>query len=307
MVLNSLFPVFVLLLLGNLLKRFKFTDASFLRTVDRLVYFVFFPAMLFWKIGSASTGMAIDWAFCLAALCALLVMFLLSLLALPVFGVTPYQAGSFCQACFRFNTYIGMTIILTTFGEAGIKHFGILIGLVIPVVNVLSVSTLIWYSAKRYALNERLGLTLKAVVSNPLIIACLAGLIYNHYVYVFPVFIDNTLKIMSMVALPMALLSIGASLTLKGLKGNFTKSLAASLFKVAGYPVIGYVSMSLLGVGSIPFQVGMIYFALPASTAIYVLSSQLNSDTELASAAIVMSTILSFFSLSVILVLQPGP
>ena len=307
MVLNSLFPVFALLLLGYLLKRFNFTDATFLRTVDRLVYFVFFPAMLFWKIGSASTGMTIDWSFCLSALCALLIIFVLSLLAIPVFRVTPFQAGSFCQACFRFNTYIGMTIILTTFGESGVKHFGILIGLVIPVVNVLSVSTLIWYSAEHYAMHDRLMLTLKAVVSNPLIIACLAGLVYNHYVTVFPVFIDNTLKIMSMVALPMALLSIGAALTLKGLKGNLVKSLAASLLKVAGYPLIGYGLMSAFEVSPLPFQVGMIYFALPASTAIYVLSSQLNSDTELASAAIVMSTILSFFSLSVILIVQSAP
>jgi predicted permease len=305
MVLNSLFPVFALLLLGHLLKRFNFTDAAFLRTVDRMVYFVFFPAMLFWKIGSASTGMTIDWPYCLSALCALLIMFLLSLVALPVFKVTAFQAGSFCQACFRFNTYIGMTIILTTFGESGVKHFGILIGLVIPVVNVLSVLTLIWYSAKRYAMRERLVLTLKAVVSNPLILACLAGLAYNHYVSQFPVFIDNTLEIMSMVALPMALLSIGASLTFKSLRGNLAKSFAASLLKVAGYPLIGYGLMSLFGVSTLPFQVGMIYFALPASTAIYVLSSQLNSDTELASAAIVMSTILAFFSLSVILVILP--
>ena len=306
MVLNSLFPVFILLLLGHLLKRFKFTDQSFLRTTDRLVYFVFFPAMLFWKIGSASSGMTIDWRFCLSALIALLAMYLLSLLALSVFKVTPFQAGSFCQACFRFNTYIGMTIILTSFGENGVKHFGILIGLIIPVANVLSVSTLIWHSSKRYAARERIGLTLKAVVSNPLIIACLVGLVYNHYISAFPVFIDNALRIMSMVALPMALLSIGASLTLRNLKGNLVKSMAASLLKVVGYPLIGYSLMSAFKVSPVPFQVGMVYFALPASTAIYVLSSQLNSDTELASAAIVLSTILSFFSLSVILTMQPN-
>jgi predicted permease len=53
----------------------------------------------------------------------------------------------------------------------------------------------------------------------------------------------------------------------------------------------------------VPFQTGMIFFCLPTSTAIYVLSSQLNSDTELASAAIVVSTLLSFGALSVALLL----
>ena len=70
MVLNSLFPVFALVVLGVCLKHFKITGEVFLQTSDRLVYFIFFPAMLFWKIGGAKTGAGIPWRFCGAALAA---------------------------------------------------------------------------------------------------------------------------------------------------------------------------------------------------------------------------------------------
>lgn len=108
---------------------------------------------------------------------------------------------------------------------------------------------------------------------------------------------------MTMVTLPMALLSIGGALTFKGVKQHLPVSLLAAFFKLMLLPVLGYLAYSLFGVDGLPFRVGMIFFAMPASTAIYVLSSQLNSDTELASSAIVVSTLLSFFSLSVVLVL----
>ena len=303
MVLNSLFPVFTLIVIGHLLKRYGLTHDRFLQTSDRLVYFIFFPAMLFWKIGSAPAGGNIDWHFCGAAVGAVLLVYLLSAGGISVLGITDFQAGTFSQSCYRFNTYIGMAIIINALGEAGIAHFGILIGFVIPIINVLAVSTLIWFSGKQYALAERGRLTLRALVSNPLIVACLAGIVYARFVHTFPVFLDNTFRLMSLVTLPLALLSIGGALTFETVRGYFKISLVASVIKLVLFPVIGYGLLKAFHVRGIPFQTAMIFFTLPTSTAIYVLSSQLNSDTELASASIVLSTILSFVSLSVALFL----
>ena len=106
-----------------------------------------------------------------------------------------------------------------------------------------------------------------------------------------------------MVALPLALISIGGSLTFAGVRGNLSLSFLAAILKLIVLPGIGWIFFSLFDVTGIPFKVGMIFLTLPASTAIYVLSSQMNSDTELASSAIVLSTLLSFFSLSFILLL----
>ena len=76
-------------------------------------------------------------------------------------------------------------------------------------------STLIWYSGQAIDMRERLRITLHALVSNPLILGCLAGMAYSRIVGQFPVFLDNTFRLTAMVALPLALLSIGGTLTIK--------------------------------------------------------------------------------------------
>jgi len=298
MVFSSLFPVFALLVMGHLLKRFGLTNQAFLNTSDRLIYFIFFPMLLFWKIGGADTGGGISWDLCLVGIIAIGVIYLVSAMAMKVFKVSAFKAGTFSQSCYRFNTYIGMAIVYNALGDEGVKHFGILIGFVIPFINVLAVSTLIWYSGERITLKNRIRVTLREIVTNPLIIGCLTGLLYARFINAFPVFLDNAFSLSAAIALPLALLSIGGSLTMKSLKGNLRLSTVAAAIKLLLLPVVGYVLLVFFQVSGVPFKVGMIYFTLPASASIYVLSAQLNSDTDLASAAIVLSTILSFFSLT---------
>jgi hypothetical protein len=303
MVLNNLFPVFALILFGVLLKRWRLTDDVFLKTADKLTYYIFFPLLLFWKIGGASTALFSNSGLYKAVLCTVFAVYVLSTIFIILFKVPDYQAGTFSQSCYRFNSYIGVAIVLNALGEEGIKHFAILIGMIIPVINVLCVSTLTWFSKKHTVPAKRLAQTAKALISNPLILACIGGILYANLVDGFPPFIDNALKLSSAVTLPLAMLSIGGALTLSTVRGHFKMSLVSSVFKLLVLPVTGYLFLMLFGVSGIVFKVGLIYFALPTSPALYILSSQLNSDTDLASASIALSTILSFFSLSVVLML----
>ncbi len=303
MVLDSLFPVFALLLLGNLMKRYRLSNEAFLKTSDQLVYFIFFPTMLFWKIGGAPSPSAVDARLCLAALAALFLIYILSCIAIRIFQVTSFQAGSFSQSCYRFNTYIGVAIVMNALGSDGVRLFGILIGFLIPVINVLAVSTLIWFSDKSFTPKERARITLKAIISNPLILACIAGIFYAKFVNIFPVFLENSFQLMSYATLPLALFSIGGVLTLDNLKGHLKVSFPASIIRLLIYPITGFLFLKWFNVTDLAFEVGMIFFTLPTSSAIYVLSSQLNSDTELASASIVLSTLLSFVSLSIVLLI----
>jgi malonate transporter and related proteins len=146
-----------------------------------------------------------------------------------------------------------------------------------------------------------LRITLRALISNPLIIGCLAGLAYSRLVGEFPVFLDNTFRLAAMVTLPLALLSIGGALTLKNLKAHLGNAFLGSTIKLLVLPVVGWFFLKAFDASPLSFQVGMLFFSLPTSPAIIVLSSQLNSDTEFASAAIVLSTLLSFFSMSTVL------
>ncbi len=303
MVLNNLFPVFALLLFGHLLKRTGFTPDAFLKIADRLIYYIFFPVLLFWKIGAAASDHLGDPGLYKPAICAVVSIYILSSLYIKFFRVPAYQAGSFSQSCYRFNTYIGMAVVFNALGEDGARQFSILIGLIIPIINILAVSTLSWYSEKKVSLPQRMGLTAKALISNPLIIACISGIVYWKLIGGFPVFIDNTFRLASFVTLPLALFSIGGALTLSSMKDHFKLSLVACVFKLAILPLVGYLFLNAFDATGISFKVGMIYFTLPTSTALYILSSQFSSDTQLASAAIALSTILSFISLSIALLI----
>ena len=303
LVLSSLFPVFSLLLIGSLLRRLNLTNEMFLKLSDRLAYFIFFPVLLFWKIGDAETDRFVDWNMCIAALVSIAVTYIVSAFALKVFNISNFKAGTFSQSCYRFNTYIGMAIIFYAFGEDGIKHFGILIGVAIPFINILAVSTLVWYSGKTASSGNSLWIFIKEILTNPLVLACAAGLIYSRTMGSFPAFIDNTFRLVSAAALPLALISIGGALTMKGLRGNMGISIVGSFIKLLVLPLVGFFILKEFQVVGMPFKVAMIFFTLPTSASIYVLSSQLNSDTELASSAIVLSTIFSFLSLSVGLML----
>ena len=303
MILNSLFPVFTIILLGNILKKIGFVDRDFFLASDRLVYYIFFPCMLFWKIGTGKTSTDFDFSLFAASLCAVLVVFIISTLYIFLARIPAFQAGSFSQSCYRFNTYVGMAIILKTAGDSGVILFAVLIGFIILVINLLSVSILIWFSDKDYTAKEKWVYLIRSLASNPIVLGCLAGIAFSLTGIRLPVFIDNTLSLIAMVTLPLALISIGSAISLKQLQGHFKLSMAAAVFKLILLPVTGVFFMKIFGLTGAAFQTGLIFFCLPTSPAIYVLSSQMNSDTELASASIVVSTLLSFVSLSIALTL----
>jgi predicted permease len=95
------------------------------------------------------------------------------------------------------------------------------------------------------------------------------------------------------------------ALSVDSIKDHFKLSLIALGFKLVVLPVVDYLFLTIFDVAGIALKVRLIYFALPTPTSLYILSAQLNSDTKLASAAIALSTILSFFSLSAALMINP--
>jgi malonate transporter len=297
-VLNNVLPVFALLALGKILMRSGLAGEAFFKTSDKLVYFIFFPALLFWKIGNAGPDLIMPVGLILAVLFTITLTWLASLIYIRLAKVTPFQAGSFSQVSYRFNTYIGMAVVLGAFGEAGVAQFGIIISFSIPFLNVLVVGTLVWFSQADYTLGDKVKMLLRGLAVNPLILACLAGIAYARLGPPLHPFVNNTLSLLSSITLPMALLSIGASLALEKLRGRMQLSMVSCVLKLIFMPLVGYTLLKLMGVAPLSMSVAMVFFALPTATSAYILSTQMNSDADLAGASIVLSTLLSFISLS---------
>ena len=305
-ILNSIFPIFSLIALGSALKALRVINDDFIRVSDRLIYYIFFPVLLFWKIGKPAKTLSAEWNVIAAVLCAVFVAFLLSLLVAKLTRMPDHAVGSFSQACYRFSTYVGIAVVMTAVGEEGVRQFGVLVSFVIPFINVLAVSSMVWFSGEGNSGGYRTALLLKSTLTNPLIIACVLGIVYSRFGLPLPVFLDNALALMSLLALPLALMAIGGSLTFAAMGEHFTYSALAAVIKLILLPFIGYGFLCAFQVHGVPFKVAMIYFVLPTSPNNYILSALLNSDLRLAAAAIVLSTLLSLPALSVTLAIFAG-
>lgn len=302
-IVDNVLPVFVLIALGKVLALRGWAPQAFFSVSDRLVYFVFFPALLFWKIGAAGSELVLPLSLVGAVLAAVAAVWGLSLLYCRLARVSPFQAGTFSQVSYRFNTYIGMAVVLSAFGEEGITVFGVIISMAIPFINLLAVSSLVWFSQAEFSGRQKAKLVLKAILVNPLILACLAGILWAHSGLKFPVFVSRSFALSAALSLPLALLSIGNSLALAKLRGRLGLSFMASLLKLAALPLVGWAFLWLAGVSGLDLAVAMVFLSLPTATSAYILSTQMNSDADLAGAAIVLSTLLSFVSLSLVLML----
>lgn len=301
LIVHNVLPVFALMILGHVLGRYQFVNSDFYRSSDRLVYFIFFPVMLFWKIGGSGTSADIPWGMVLGVMAAVFVTYLASLLYVRMSHMSDFGVGAFSQCCYRFNGYVGLAMIMSVIGEAGIKDFAVMISVVIPFINLLAVSTLIWFSEGRFSPGAKLWLMVKAMLGNPLILGCLLGIGYSHLGVPLPGFFQNTFSLLALAALPLALMSIGHALTFDRIRHYFRPALASALMKQGLLPILGYLILKGLQVTGMPFQVALLFFALPTSPAAFILSSQLRSDANLASACIALSTLLSFVSLSAVM------
>ncbi len=303
LILNNLLPIFLIILLGVVLRYFGWMTDSFINMTDRMVYFVFFPALLFWKACKPADDFNIEPGLILLISGVVFLMFVTSIGLSRILGMADFEVGSFSQCCFRFNSYVGMAVTFSVLGDQGGRIFAVLISIIIPFINVLVISTMIFYSGNKTDGRSKIVMVAWGMLSNPLIIACFAGIFYSRLHVPLPAVIDNTLALVSALTLPLALMSVGGSLRISGQGKYIGKAAAAGIVKLFVMPAVGYFFLKHMNVSNIGFEMAMIYFALPTSPQNHILASQLNSSVELATSGILISTIFSVLSLSAVLII----
>lgn len=297
---NSLGPLLMLIALGAGLRRWHFASPHFFREINRLLYWLALPALLFYQTAEATIqGDAALRVFLVlvagTGACIALGYLVAWLLHLPRNAV-----GAFVQGAYRGNlAYVGLPVILLALAapdgqpEPGINTLAVLsLAFLIPIYNLVAVTVLIagrpaeprsWQPVRRMLL---------AVATNPLILACVAGLLFALFGWKLPPMVHQTCVALGQMSTPLALLSIGATLTLVSLRDKLIPASAASVIKVVAAPVAGYLVGSWMGLAPAELRIALIFLATPTATASYVMAEQLGSDEKLAGAIIVMSAIL---------------
>ncbi|MFA6174001.1 MAG: AEC family transporter [Kiritimatiellales bacterium] len=303
-VLNSLLPVFFIIALGKLLCRTGFFSADLSRNLNRLTYWVALPALLLDKVTSASFDSGDVTRMSALLIAATLGSVLAGYLAALILRLKPRSTGAFVQGAARSNNaFIGLPVILYAMGSIpGVEALAtVALAPAIVFYNVLSISVLLAHSdRKQQSRIQTIRLFIKQLLSNPLLISCAAGLLLNFYGIRFPTAIQQALSALGGASLALALLSIGSSLSFRGIGNGLFYSLTASGIKVFVQPLIGLGLALLWNLPSAERQILLIYLACPTAVVSYVLADIFDSDKELAAHIIVVSTLLSAVSLSII-------
>lgn len=171
--LTAIAPIFSLILIGYALKRLRFPSADFWPQLDRLTYYVLIPAMLIYKLSTATLESSTDALVMIKVVFAsLLIMTLLLVIIQRFIRFSGPIFSSVYQGAIRYNTYVYLALIDALYADEGIVLAAFLITFAIPFINVLSVSIFGIYVQDGKFSFKQLG---KSIISNPLIIACLLG------------------------------------------------------------------------------------------------------------------------------------
>jgi predicted permease len=283
-----LIPDFALILFGFLLNRFTDWGHGFWSGLEKLIYYVLFPALLFNSIAKTK----IDFVAAAPALKTAVVMIIagvvLALLARPLLRPSAKSFASGFQTAFRFNTYLGLAIAGRLHGEAGIAAFGIIIGLVVPMCNIASV----WALAKHS--NASLW---KELVRNPLILATVSGVLYSLSGLPLPEILQMLVSRIGAASLACGLLAVGAALELKNAGKNAGLIAYFTAVKLIAMPVVAIFTARALGVSGVFFDMLVLLAALPTATSAYVLAVRMGGDGPLVSQGITVSTLFGMLAI----------
>lgn len=290
-ILPSLWPLFALIVAGFALNRAGFPGEGFWPGAERFNYFLLFPALLFSSLAAAPLNSpalprlaaAVLLTLAIGTACLLLAR-RLRRWAAPMFGVQ-------LQGSLRFNTYIGLAAIGAVYGKTGIQTAAMVIALLLPAVNVLSVLA---FTANR---DTSLRTLIAPIGTNPLILACLAGATVNLSGFAPTWGSERLLAMLAATSLPLGLLSVGAGLQPSELKGHLNGILSNSVCRLLLVPVLAWTCAMLLQLPAQERAVLVLFFALPTAPAAYVLTRQLGGNGHLMAGIITLQTALSALTL----------
>ncbi|MCM2320500.1 hypothetical protein SAMN05216201_112144 [Pseudomonas linyingensis] len=291
----ALWPLFALIVAGYLLRRSDFPGEAFWPGAERLNYFVLFPALL---LSSLATAPLDNPALPRLALAVLLALGLgwLGLLALRrLRGWPAARFGAIVQGALRFNTYLGLATVGSLFGAAGLTLAALMLALLVPAVNVLSV----WALSAERGVSVR-GLLLP-IARNPLILACLGGALLNLSGLGLPGGSERLLGLLAAASLPLGLLCVGAALRPDQLRGEGPALLANSLARLLLMPLLAFGVARALALPAMESTLLVLFFALPTAPTAYVLTRQLGGDSHLMAGIITLQTLLAALSLPLLL------
>ncbi|MCR4941466.1 MAG: AEC family transporter [Campylobacter sp.] len=290
--LGAIVPIFSLTILGFVLSKSVYKNRLFWDGLDSITYYVFLPAMLFYKISNINFHKAEFFInSILSVLLSFIIVSFLCVLANFIFKFEARKFTSVYQGAARFNNYIFLGIIEALYGGESLALAALILAVMVPIINIFSVSVFAIYIREgKFSFFN----TLKGIAKNPMIQACFVGFIVNILGVNTDIF--EPFRILGSASIVCGLLCVGAGLRLAELKHLKSDFYVSSVLKLIIYPSIAIWFCHYFGVSGEAMAVCVIFAATPTAITSYIYATKLGGDKELMSLIITAQTIISAFT-----------
>lgn len=285
--LNVVLPLFLTMSLGYLLKQLNMFNDSTLDIMNNVTFKSFLPLLLFYNIYKTDLKGSFNLNLITFTLICVVSLYLVLYLIVPLIEKDNKKRGALLQGLFRSNFVIfGIPVTESLFGSEKIGVTALLIAVVVPLFNILSVIALETFRGKKPDFKK----ILKGIIKNPLIIASCIGILSLLLNIKLPSSIEKTISDISKIATPLSLILLGASFKFNEIRKYIKQTSIAVIGKTLLIPSIMLPICVVLGYRDVELATLMIIFAAPTAVSSFTMAQQMDSDSDLAGQIVVFTS-----------------
>lgn len=291
-------PVFSLVFIGIWLKWRDKIDDAFTAKSSYIVFNLALPVLMFAAIVRTDIAQVGNPRLIAFALLMALLSFMVLWFASRALITDKSNLGVFVQGSFRSNLGIlGLAFCVTTFAEEGLAVGAVLLAVITPLYNILSIYAL------THAANEDSKMNwwelIKGIMTNPLIVAIVLALPFAYWQISLPDVVMRSIDYLAAMTLPLALICIGGSLSFSALQQTQGLSWVAVIIKLLLMPAIVAILAYVFGFRGVELGCLILMFASPTAAASFVMVRSIGGNHMLAANIIALTTLISLFSVSI--------
>lgn len=292
--LNVVFPLFFIMAVGYLTRRTGIVDNQGVGVVNRLLYWVFLPVLLFMSVYTTDLGEVFNVPVIVYSVVGTFVIFVISFFLLPKIGTKRDQCGVIVQALVRGNeVYYGFPVVIALIGQDYLGVMSVVVAFAAIEYNILSIIALEYFKGEKV----NVGALVRNVVTNPMILATLLGVFMVTISLPLPAVVLKGMDSLSQVATPFALFLLGASFTFASSKGYMKQVIWVTLFRLIFIPAVVVATTLWMGFDSYEIVILFVTFGVPTAVASYSMARELKADYELASQIVFYTSIVSILTM----------
>jgi predicted permease len=302
----SIAPIFLLLVLGYLLRRNGIPSIEFWNLNDRLVYWVLFPALLFNNTSTINLSGDLLASFAAAIYAGFGGAVLFALVSSRLANLSGPTASSVLQGAARHNSFIALAVAERLIGAEGLALASLVTALLIPVTNITVVTLMVMMIHGGGAPRAVIGAVLRDLARNPLLIAVFLGIAANSLGATSIPIVHDMTRILGAAALPIMLLCVGANIRLRAMSSAGLPVALSVIGKLMVFPALILAAAQFIDLSETALLVLIFYGAAPTAASAYTLARQMGGDAPAMATIITLQTALSFITLplTVLLVQQ---